>query len=196
MQSQTPHFTPRKQTDTVLSAQRRKFVARQRAEQDDSQQTNTSPICEYNAIDRMRQHVRKNLSGKATTAVRPRRRSKLQVGPSAEMPVPHANSTKMHRRQSRRASLILREDSELKFLTTSGSSLGSHGRSDRRTRRKRRTNSIVLGKTSSPPAQNSSPRCMRRRSAVATTKVTPRAASPFSEDRLISDLNTKFGLGW
>jgi hypothetical protein len=194
--SKSCNVSPRQQHETHLSEQRRKFLAKQRVEQELEMPLSTSSP-KYDPVDRIHRHARRNLSGNMlVSAVRPRRESKHEHG-TRKYQVPELStssrrtSSMMYRRGSMRTAPRLEANLEDELLNKGASSLGLNGGSDRLARQKRQTKSIVLTNTTAtvvtPP---SSPRPTRRRSINVVQR------QPEREQTLISAFHSKLGMGW
>lgn len=199
--SNTCNFSPCQQHDTHLSEQRRKFIAKHRAEQQQEMQLFTTSPSKQDPIDRIHRHSRQNLSGKIImSAVKPRRRSKHEHHAASKHQIPEFStssrrtSSMMYRRGSMRAVPQREANLDDEFLAKSTSCRGLNGGSGRLDRRKGQTKSIVLTNTiATVVTPQSSPRPMRRRrSDIGIINL----FQSEHEQTLISAFQSKLGMGW
>lgn len=194
---------PNPKHETALSRQRRKFLAKQRLHHQE-RIPESEMQHDYEAVQRIHSHHRKNISGK-DTAMRPKRRSKHEL----EHLKQHVSSDPKQRRASgkvnrRRSSILLLANGDLDWLKTSANSFDSNssngsnprgtsptrGAAAGRGRRTRRRSLIVSsGIPSSTPT--TPPGARKKRSSIA---VHGRSAN--TEHELIATLNNKFSLNW
>lgn len=182
MMNTNPHHInvnvlPLPQQATALTRQRQQFLAKQRRQDSDNRlpEPDDSLLYDYETIERIHRHARKNISSKEAP-VRQKRRSK------------HEMTTEQ--RASRRHTLILPSTEQLEWLQRSASSGSSEGRnSPRRAGRRGRRRSIAATSTSannnSTPTTPSNSPSNRRASMIA-------AGSQWE----LGALNAKFRLNW
>ena len=192
--SKQSNVSPRKQYDTPLSEQRRKFIAKQRAEQELGLRLSITP--HGDSVDRIHRHARKNLSGK-TSAVKPRRRSKHEHETIEKMPEVATSCRRTSSiANSQRAPPRLCFDLDSEFPTKGPCSSELIEGSDRFPRRKKQNKmSTATESATTVVTPQTSPRPIRRRrSEVSSINVNHRQKQV--EKTVTSALHSKLGLDW
>ena len=174
---------PLSQQDTALSKQRQEFLAKQRQQESQINLLQSDRLYNYETIERIHRHNRKNISSK-DSPIRPRRRSKHDA-PAHATSTPRRPSIK-----SRRHTAMLPSPVGLELLNASISSfargVSDPLRSPRRTTRRSRRRSVPVTNNNSIDilTPSNSP---TRRTSISIMR---------AEEDLVSALNSKFSLNW